>query len=201
MRLTIEGARELVVELASPGARWPAHSEKVAEVALLLALAARSCELEVDVEFVEAAALVHDVGRSITQHPSLHGIEGFRILIGKGYPEVARVCLTHVLKGRTLREAVEEGQLPQSATVGIFEEALAPMSIEDQIVATADAMVMDVRVVSLDVRYAASRSKHADVGWMSGNERRAREMAANLERLLGRQLATIVGKTTTPKSG
>ena len=199
MKLTVERARDLVRESDSPGARWPTHSEKVAEVALQLARAGQDCGLGVDVDFVEAAALVHDIGRARSQHPSLHGLEGYLMLVNRGYAKAARVCLTHVLKGRTLEEAVAEGLLAQSYIVGICPDDLSVMSVEEQIVATADAIVIDVRVVPLHVRYAASKAKYAGSAWMSGNENRAYKMAANLETLFGQTLSTVVVELTSPK--
>lgn len=192
--LTIERARELVAEFSVPGARWPAHSEKVAEVAALIARTIRARGVEVDVGFVESSALVHDLGRSVTQHPSLHGVEGFKILINKGYSTEARTCLLHVLKGRTLQESIAEGQLPPEAAVDIPDDNLSKLSIEDKIVAIADAMVSDVTIISLESRYALSRQKYADMPWMTGNEDRARAIAGELEFLLGESLLTVAGR-------
>src|SRR5512137_409123 len=47
----------------------------------------------IDTEFVETAAILHDIGRSKT-HGISHGVEGAKIL--KEFPEYARVCERHI---------------------------------------------------------------------------------------------------------
>ncbi|MCX6694840.1 MAG: HD domain-containing protein [Candidatus Altiarchaeota archaeon] len=94
--------------------------------------------IPVDVEFVETAALLHDIGRCRT-HGILHGIEGAKIL--KDYPDYARVCERHVGAGITKEEAVE---------LGLPERDYIPGTIEEKIIAHADNTAGENKVEGIE---------------------------------------------------
>lgn len=115
------------------------HSRSVADKAL--AMAAKHPELDLDVQFVEEAAMLHDIGIFMTdaegiqcfgKYPYIcHGYLGAELLRKEGYPRHALVCERHTGAGITLRN-IEEQQLP------IPHREMVPVSLEEQLICFSD---------------------------------------------------------------
>lgn len=115
------------------------HSCSVADKAL--AMAAKHPELDLDVQFVEEAAMLHDIGIFMTdaegiqcfgKYPYIcHGYLGAELLRKEGYPRHALVCERHTGAGITLRN-IEEQQLP------IPHREMVPVSLEEQLICFSD---------------------------------------------------------------
>lgn len=115
------------------------HSRQVADLALEIA---RRKHLDVDLEMVEAAAMLHDVGIFLTDAPAIgcegkeryitHGVLGAELLRREGMPEeVARVAETHTGSGMTAGD-VEMLRLP------IPVADYLPQSLVEKLVCYAD---------------------------------------------------------------
>ncbi|MFC0875817.1 HDIG domain-containing metalloprotein [Saccharicrinis sp. FJH2] len=98
-------------------------------------------ELLADREFVESAAMLHDIGIIFTNAPSIgcngswpyiaHGHLGAELLRKEGYPFHARVCERHTGTGLTREEVVNQNlPIPPSRYV--------PETIEELIICYAD---------------------------------------------------------------
>ena len=115
------------------------HGKQVANKAL--EAAEKVPDLKPDLDFIETAAMLHDIGIFLThtpqfgcfgKHPYIcHGILGSELLRKKGYPELALVCERHVGVGISI-EDIQRHHLP------LPERHLIPTSIEEQIVCYAD---------------------------------------------------------------
>jgi uncharacterized protein len=98
-------------------------------------------ELKPDFEFIDAAAMLHDIGIYLTnapqfdcfgKHPYMrHGILGSALLKERGHPELALVCERHVGAGISI-EDIRRHNLP------LPERDMIPVSIEEQIICYAD---------------------------------------------------------------
>ncbi len=116
-----------------------AHGRQVAGKAL--ALAQRVPGLTPDPAFIEAAAMLHDIGIFLTATPELgcfgkhpyirHGVLGAEILHRVGHAKLALVCERHIGVGIS-RADIGQRQLP------LPERDMVPVSIEEQIVCYAD---------------------------------------------------------------
>ncbi len=95
---------------------------------------------EIDVDFVEIAALLHDIGRCKT-HGIRHGIEGARILRRLKLEKFARVCETHIGAGLTREEA---------KSLGLPEGDYLPETLEEKVVAHADNLIEESSVVPIE---------------------------------------------------
>jgi hypothetical protein len=86
------------------------HSEKVWQVARILAegLFHRNHALEVDL--LKASCLLHDIGKypCIVDGTKFHDIRGEEILISEGYPAVARIVVQHVILRTEIPPVAEE---------------------------------------------------------------------------------------------
>ena len=131
------------------------HSQAVARLALRVAERVESTEL-VDMDFVEQAALLHDIGMLFTDTPKLgchgdrpylaHGIIGAQILRDVGLPRHALVCERHIGVGLSI-EDIRGQNLPLPL------RDMRPETIEEKIVAYADLFYsktkQDMRTASM----------------------------------------------------
>jgi len=115
------------------------HSRQVADRCLLIA--SKHPELRLDKEFLEEAAMLHDIGIYRTDAPVIqcfgtepyirHGLIGGQILREKGWERHARVCECHTGTGLTAWD-IEQQQLP------LPHEDFMPEVLEEQVVCYAD---------------------------------------------------------------
>ncbi len=109
------------------------HSLLVAEVALLLAVQLNRNSSRLDLRLIEAAALLHDIGKmSSLETGEEHAALGAQMLEGIVAPAVARIVMEHIL-------------LNSSQVAGPVTESL--------IVNYSDKRVRHDQVVSLEDRY------------------------------------------------
>ena len=116
-----------------------AHGQLVASKAH--AAARRVPELKPDLNFIEKAAMLHDIGIFQTNSPGFgcygkhpyicHGILGSDLLKKEGHPVLALVCERHVGVGISI-EDIQRQRLP------LPNRDLIPVSIEEQIICYAD---------------------------------------------------------------
>lgn len=92
----------------------------------------------IDVEFVETAAILHDIGRSKT-HGIGHGVEGAAIM--KEHPRYARVCERHIGAGITKEEAKK---------LGLPAKDYMPLTLEEKVVCIADKLIHDTTKAGID---------------------------------------------------
>ena len=105
------------------------------------AAALRVPALKPDLDFIEAAAMLHDIGIFQTDTPRLgcfgkqpyirHGILGGNILKREGQPKLALVCERHIGVGISKAD-IRQQNLP------LPNRDMIPVSIEEQIVCYAD---------------------------------------------------------------
>jgi uncharacterized protein len=115
------------------------HGEQVANKAVETAM--KVPHLKPDLNFINEAAMLHDVGIFETNTPELgcsgkhpyvcHGYLGRRILEKKGLSQHALVCERHVGIGITAEE-IKLNNLP------LPQRDMVPISIEEQIICFAD---------------------------------------------------------------
>ena len=131
------------------------HSRQVADRCLLIAH--QHPKLQIDTTFVEAAAMLHDIGIRWCHAPSIccngdepyirHGLIGAELLRREGCDEAfARVCERHTGTGLT-RQQIERQQLPLPLA------DFVPETLAEQLVCYADKFYSKShpdRVLSID---------------------------------------------------
>ncbi|MDL2265635.1 HDIG domain-containing protein [Parabacteroides sp. OttesenSCG-928-G21] len=115
------------------------HSRNVADKAL--AIARNHPEMNLDLSFIEEAAMLHDIGIFLCNAPGIgcygdmpyicHGYLGADLLRKEGYVRHALVCERHTGTGIT-RQMIEEQNLP------LPDRNFVPETLEEQIICFAD---------------------------------------------------------------
>lgn len=115
------------------------HARKV--TALALDMAKRHPELDMDLQFIEEAAMLHDLGIFLTDAPRIHcygkaeylchGYLGAEILRSLGYERHARVCERHTGTGLSKEQIVLNGW-------NIPAKDMFPETLEEQLICFAD---------------------------------------------------------------
>ena len=94
------------------------HSRSVADKAL--AMARKHPELNLDLQFIEEAAMLHDIGYL-----------GAELVRKEGFPKHALVCERHTGAGLSLQNIIQQ-DLP------VPHREMTPVSLEEQIICFAD---------------------------------------------------------------
>lgn len=115
------------------------HSRAVADKAL--AIADRHPELSLDRQFIEEAAMLHDIGIVRCNAPGIqcfgtepyicHGRIGAEMLRAEGFPRHARVCERHTGAGITRSQIIAQ-KLP------LPQQEFLPETMEEKVICYAD---------------------------------------------------------------
>jgi len=118
------------------------HSRQVANLAVTIAQRLIDRQIPIDIEFVEEAAMLHDIGMCQTDAPGiycygtepyiLHGILGRKMLDGMSLFRHGRVCERHTGTGITADEIISQ-HLPIAPP-----RDLLPESLEEKVICYAD---------------------------------------------------------------
>jgi tRNA (cytidine56-2'-O)-methyltransferase len=165
---------------------WRDHCLQVSSAARQLAETISHRGHPVDVERTEVLGLLHDLGRS-QGHSLRHGIEGYLLLRRAGHRDEARICLAHVLKGRSLEDAVSVGLLTDDERLQLTEDGWRPnhMSLEEKIVTVVDTMISDTQLVPIEDRYASVRDRYGALPHHYEDESLAKGLSEEIAQLLG----------------
>jgi len=127
--------REQAIELLRKNKCPPqviSHCIAVADLAVETAIKLQGKGYEINVELVEAGALLHDLGRS-KSHTVDHAIVGAQIGQSIGLPDsVIEIIKRHVGAGITAEEA---------AKLGWPKDNYSPQTLEEKVVSYADKLI------------------------------------------------------------
>jgi hypothetical protein len=157
--LPVRTQAEAYLQLAAssnPGP-WVDHSRQVARSAATLA--ARHPDLEPQSAYI--LGLLHDIGRQAGVYGMRHVMDGYDFLIQEGYPDAARICLTHsypipnVMAGSSPWDGTPE----QARFVADFL-ATHPYTPYDRVIQLCDSIclpngpvLMEKRLIDVVLRY------------------------------------------------
>jgi hypothetical protein len=192
-----EDALALLKQYASSYASWHGHCLQVGTASRCLAELISQRGHAVDAERATVSGLLHDLGRS-RGHDLRHGIEGYLLARAEGHEEEGRMCLVHILKGRTLEQGIELGMLTEEERQELQEsgQQFERLSLEERIACVADAMMSDTGLASIEEKYANARRRYGgrphhyeDEAWVTG-------VAAELAELLGEAPYEVLKRRT-----
>jgi len=146
-------------EQMNPGP-WVAHSRYVAQAAS--AIARRCPPMNADVAYT--LGLLHDIGRREGVTAQHHIYAGYVFMLEQGWPDVARVCLTHSFSART--PAAKSGSWDcNEQETRVVDEFIQNTEFDDydKLIILCDAIststgywLMEKRMVDVVIRYGAA---------------------------------------------
>ena len=165
---------------------WRAHCLQVSTAARHLAELLSRRGHTVDVERATVLGLLHDVGRS-QGHSLRHGVEGYLLAQAEGCEEAGRICLVHILKGRTLEQGVDLGMLTDEERLQMEAAGWSSdqVSLEEKIVTLADAMMRGTTLVPVEQKYDDARRRYGATPHHDQDEAWVKGLAAEISQLLG----------------
>jgi uncharacterized protein len=115
------------------------HSQAVARKATMIATRLKLTDLEIT--FIQEAALLHDIGILYTEAPEIgctgelpyicHGFMGHNLLLAEGLPKHALVCERHTGTGLTMEDIGRFGELLPS-------RPMEPVTLEEILITYSD---------------------------------------------------------------
>jgi putative nucleotidyltransferase with HDIG domain len=116
------------------------HSLRVTSIAVFLAKKLVEKGIEIDVDVVERASLLHDLDKIATLHDfNIHGKVSQEILSKKGYAELGKIVFSH--RAESIKDGVVE-------------------SWEEKVVNYADKLAQNDKLVSVSERFEYGRKKY-----------------------------------------
>ena len=166
--------REQAIELLRKNKCSPqviSHCIAVADLAVETANKLQRNGLKINIELVEAGALLHDLGRS-KNHTVDHAIVGAQIAQSVGLPEpVIRIIKRHVGAGITAEEA---------AKFGWPKDIYAPQTMEEKVVSYADKLIDNSKKIPVEAEIEKLRKENK-----SEAAERVRKLHEEITSLLG----------------
>lgn len=134
---------------------WENHSRGAATVAERLAEKAG-----MDKDLAYSMGLLHDIGRYKSVKTGMnHIIYGYELLMEKGMPEIARICLTHSFNPKEKVQILELDEPEKAEFVKQFV-----MSVEyddyDKLIQLADFMAGSHGITTIERRFCSVLSRH-----------------------------------------
>lgn len=155
-QLTPDTARQLLDEAAelNPGP-WIDHSLTVAFAARTLAEA-----LGYDPDEAEALGLVHDIGRREGVTKLRHTIDGYWFMMQQGYPDAARICITHTFPLYTTQAVGTWDTTPEE--MSFLEDFLVQLqpSNMDRLIQLCDEIALPQGITTLEKRLMDVAMRH-----------------------------------------
>lgn len=128
---------------------WSDHSRVVADCARRIA---EKCP-DMDPDVAYAAGLLHDVGRREGPKALQHVLDGYHYLMGLGYTDAARICITHSFPDASLDSYIGQRDCtPEDLSFIKNYLAQTPFDDYDRLVQLGDALGLPSGPVLMEKR-------------------------------------------------
>ena len=163
---TIEKAEELLreAELQNIG-QWGNHSRNVAFCASKIA---EACGIDKEKAYI--LGLLHDIGRKFGIKHLGHVYDGYKYMLGLGYTQVAKICLTHSFCNQDLSEYIgnfditpdEQKELEIALDVAVYDDYDRLIQLCDALGAANGIVEIEERMNDVKARYGTYPQKKWD---------------------------------------
>lgn len=170
---TPETAEALLLEAErlNPGP-WVAHSRNVALAARFIA----QRHPGLDPVRAHTLGLLHDLGRRTGPNKDRHILDGYEYLLKLGYPDAARIALTHSFPGAAL-DTIACHWDGTPAELARVEAALAQVTLDEE-----DLLIQLCDVLGLPGGFCTVQERQVDIGLRYGvGERTLEKWRAQLD--------------------
>jgi putative nucleotidyltransferase with HDIG domain len=148
---------------------------------------------DMDAENAYILALLHDIGRRTGRSKFRHMIDGYRYLEGLGYPDAARVCITHGFPIKDIDTVLHEKDVPD-ADWEFARKFLASVEYDDydSLVQLADIVSMPHGYVLIDKRFVDVALRYGTTAHTAERWRAFFAVRDSFERRLGKSVYTLL---------
>lgn len=186
------GTAEKYLEQAhaqNPGA-WKQHSIYVALAAQTIALRSRG---KLDEQKAYIYGLLHDIGRGRGISGLRHVWDGMLWAERLGYPDIARICLTHSFPLRRIDEFIGEFDLT-AAERSELEQRLSGMEYDDydRLIQLCDALGSADGLIGLEKRMEDVAKRYGLSAYPPEKKAKYRELQRYFEELCGEELDPLL---------
>lgn len=174
-------------EICNPGP-WGDHSRNVAMCAEKIAVA---CGMDGEKAYI--LGLLHDIGRKFGTRHLGHVYDGYNYMLGLGYPQVAKICLTHSFSDHNIKTYIGRFDILPSEQEELEQAlALAEYDDYDKLIQLCDALGAAEGVVDIEERMRDVKKRYGSYP----KEKRDKnlELKKYFENLARRDIYEIVGK-------
>ncbi len=142
-------------EACNPGP-WGDHSRVVGQCAEKIA-----CCCDMNPEKAYILGLLHDIGRKFGVKHLAHVCDGYRYMMELGYPDAARICLTHSFSVKKLEDyigrwdisAEQQEELRRYLEAVVYDDYDRLIQLCDSLVGAGVIMDMESRMTDVKTRY------------------------------------------------
>ena len=185
-----EEAEKLLIEAGkcNPGP-WESHSRVTAQCAEKIAAACR----DIDAQKAYVLGLLHDIGRKFGVKHLGHVYDGWKYMLGLGYDEAAKICLTHSFNEGKIETYIGNFDINEEQTEEI-RQALSGMEFDeyDKLIQLCDSMAAAEGVVDMEERMNDVKKRYG--AYPQSKWDKNMDLKRYFEQKAGRSIYEITGK-------
>jgi hypothetical protein len=192
---------------------WADHALNVARVAEAIAAHVSEADREagaavasLDPETAFVLGVLHDIGRREGVTRMRHTIDGYRHLMGLGFDDAARICLTHSFPMEDVKHVKTSAAGPTEWDCTDEErefvnDYLADIEYDDydRLIQLCDTLALPERVCSLEERFVDVVLRHGFTEYTVPRWRAFIALRERFESMMGCSLASVLDELAAPK--
>lgn len=173
-------------QITNPGP-WKQHSLGVARAAEYIA---RECG-DMDPEKAYLMGAMHDIGRYEGVYGLRHATAGYRLMLEKGEPEIARICLTHSFPLPDVNAYLGDKDVTDADMQLLLSALEIPMDDYDRLIQLCDALAWGEGVCLMEKRLIDVIRRHGCAPLMQEKIGRQMELIDYFQKKIGKSIYSL----------
>ena len=165
---------------------WREHSLGVARTAEAIA---RECGMDPEKAYI--MGLMHDIGRYEGVTAMRHIFAGYEMMLEKGEPDIARICLTHSFPYPDIETYFGEKDVSETDIALLTDILKAPMNDWDRLIQLCDALAMGTGVCLMEKRLIDVIRRHGSIPLMQQKINATIEIFEYFQNKMGKNLYSL----------
>ncbi|MEG1254588.1 HD domain-containing protein [Clostridium sp.] len=188
---TLEEAKQLLEEgeRLNPGP-WIAHSINVGKAAELIA---KNCN-DLNSDDALILGMLHDIGVRFGVTYMKHTLLGYNFAMEKGYPRVAKICLTHSFNCRDMRTTFGRWDYCSDEEYTFVEDYIQNVEFDDydRLIQLCDALALPEGFCLMEKRMVDVALRHGTNDYIADKWRATMETKKYFEEKMGKSIYSIL---------
>ena len=165
---------------------WREHSLGVARAAEAIA---RECGMDPEKAYI--MGLMHDIGRYEGVTAIRHIFAGYELMLEKGEPDIARICLTHSFPYAEAELFLGDRDVSAEALAMLDDILKTPMDDWDKLIQLCDALAMGSGVCLMEKRMIDVIRRHGCIPLTPQKIRSTMEIFEYFQNKMGKNLYSL----------